>query len=63
MGIRSLDIVEIDTGRVVKSFDVTGRSEREIQKIERGMLINLNREDFVVRDSAHAPLETPEPRQ
>ena len=47
---RMLQIREIDTGDVVHELDVTGRSENSVERIERGMLINLNRDKYYVDD-------------
>lgn len=39
------------TGETGNRVDVTGRSEREVERVLRGMLINIH-EDWLVRDSA-----------
>ena len=46
---RVLQITEFVTQKVVKEVDVTGRSENSIERIERGMLINLNRDKYYVQ--------------
>ena len=48
---RYLNVVEIGTNKIVKSIDVTGKSERAIERIERGMLINMNTDKFYVDDT------------
>jgi len=51
---RELRIVAYDDCKTVKRFDVTGQSERQIDKLDRGVNINLNHEQFftVVCDKA-----------
>lgn len=41
-------IVESSTGEVVKEFDVTGKSDRHIDRLMAGMSINLDHESFYV---------------
>ena len=48
---RKLQVVAIVTGEIVKELDVTGRSDRDVDRIMRGMLINMNREKYFVRDT------------
>lgn len=48
---RYLQFVHAQTREVARSIDVTGKSEREIEKIERGMLINIG-DDWFVNDTA-----------
>lgn len=43
-----LEIKNIETGVVVRSVDVSKMSERMIDRTERGMLINMNREKYYV---------------
>ena len=43
-----LVIVEDATGDIVKRVEVTGKSDRNIEKIERGMNINLNHNEYSV---------------
>lgn len=45
----AVEIVEIATGEVVESLDVSGMSERSISRMEMGMLINMDRERFFTR--------------
>lgn len=49
---RYVDITEIKTGEIVHSVNVTSKDDRAIEKIIRGMLINLNRDDFCVGERA-----------
>lgn len=46
-----LYIRDFDTRSIVKEIDVTGHSERQVEKIMMGMLINMNTEDYFVDDS------------
>lgn len=43
------------TGEAEKPINVTGRSEREIERIERGMLINCNVEGGWGVDDTETP--------
>jgi hypothetical protein len=47
---RYLEIVEIETREIVKRVDVTGKSERNIERVMSGMLTNMS-EKFFVRDT------------
>ncbi len=49
---RELLIKEIATREIVERVDVTGKSDRDIERITRGMLINMDRDRFYVGDSA-----------
>jgi hypothetical protein len=40
--MRKIVIRSYDTDEIVKEFDVTGRTEREIDKLDRGLNINLS---------------------
>jgi len=41
-----LEIKSYEDGKVVKRLDVTGKSDRIIDQVERGMNINLNQKAF-----------------
>lgn len=41
-----IEIIETKTKKVVCRMDVSGKSERSIEKIEDGVNINLNHKDF-----------------
>ena len=45
----ALVITSIDTGEEIKRVDVTGKHTRQIERIEMGMLINLDHEKYYVR--------------
>lgn len=49
-------IVKTDTGEVVKESDVTGWSERRIEKLMDGMSINLNWDSYHI--SERKPTDT-----
>lgn len=49
---RKLQVVDIETGEVVHELDVTGRGDRYVEKVMRGMLINMNRDKYFVDDTA-----------
>jgi hypothetical protein len=44
-----IEVVESETGKVVRTIDVTGKGETHIEKTERGMLINMDRDRFFTR--------------
>lgn len=67
---KTLEVVEIATGEVVKSVDVAGRDDWYVERVLRGMLTNLNREEFFVRESddyigdrKESPCTPPKPRK
>lgn len=45
-----IEIVAYGSDEVVKRLEVTGKSNREIERIDRGMNINLNHEDYYTRE-------------
>lgn len=46
MGYKYLEIRSYGDGGVVKRIDVTGKSERQIERIESGMNRNLNHDKY-----------------
>lgn len=46
-----LYIKDFATRSVIEEIDVTGSSERRVEKIMMGMLINMNTEEYFVDDS------------
>lgn len=42
-----LEVVHCDTKKVVRRIDMTGRSERHVDRVERGVLINMS-ENYMV---------------
>lgn len=53
---RYLEAVHLRTGEVGTRCDVTGHSERQVERCLRGMLINMH-EDWYVRDTADSESE------
>lgn len=43
---RYIKVISYETKEVVEKIDVTGRSEREIERCERGLNINLNHDKY-----------------
>ena len=41
-----LEIRDFENGQVVKRFDITGKSDREAQRLADGIGINLNHEAY-----------------
>lgn len=52
---RFLEVTRIATGEVVESFNVTGDTDRQVERLLRGLLTNLNREEFYVADNTREP--------
>ena len=48
----ALVIRDIETDEEVRRLDVTGKSERQIEKIERGMLRQMDTERYYVGEEA-----------
>lgn len=48
---RGILVKHIKTGEVVKRIDVTGKSERHIERCMMGMLINMNQGDYRIEDT------------
>lgn len=46
-----IEIVSYETGEAVKRVEVTGKTENSIDKVERGININLNHEQFYTREA------------
>lgn len=48
---REILVKNIKTGETVKRVDVTGKSERMIERCMMGMLTNMNQEDYRIEDT------------
>ena len=48
---RFLRVREFNTDKIVSEIEVTGKSERQIERIEMGMLINMDTDRFCIDDS------------
>lgn len=44
-----IEVIEFKTKQVVKRVDVTGQTERQIDKVDDGLNINLNHEEYYTR--------------
>jgi hypothetical protein len=44
-----IQIVGFRNNEIVKNIDVTGKTEREIEKIENGILINMDTDKFYTK--------------
>jgi hypothetical protein len=51
---RYMEFVNMKTGEVSNRVDVTGQSDRQVERCLRGMLINIG-DDWFVRDTANNP--------
>jgi len=45
----ALEVVDIETGDVAHTVDVKGKSENHVDRVERGMLMQMDVERFFVR--------------
>jgi hypothetical protein len=59
MKIRSIEVVEIATGKIVKRINVEGRPESQIDKIDIGLLRNMDLERFSTRYSSEPAEKAP----
>jgi hypothetical protein len=55
MSERELYFQNTKTGEISGRVDVSGRSQREVDRCIRGMLINKH-DDWLVRDTRYSPL-------
>jgi hypothetical protein len=46
---QALEVVSLETGKVVKTIDVSGKGERQVEKVEMGLLRNMDLERYSVR--------------
>lgn len=44
-----LEIVKKETKEIVKRMDITNQSERQIERIEMGVLMNLNIKEYYIK--------------
>jgi hypothetical protein len=49
-GKKKIEVVETSTGEVVHALDITGKGDKEVEKITRGMLINMDTDRFHTRE-------------
>lgn len=49
---RFLRVRREDTNEIVSEVEVTGKSENQIERIERGILMNMDTDAFILDDSA-----------
>ncbi len=54
MTVTELRVIESATGEVVRRLDVSGRSERAVEKIENGLLRQMDLERFHLEDDDDA---------
>lgn len=46
-----IQIIKYSSGEVAHQVDVTGKIERQIEKIDRGLNVNLNHNDFYTTEA------------
>jgi len=55
---RYLEVVKYEDETVVKRIDITGKGLRSVERISRGIIINLNHEEyFTTENNSESPLE------
>ena len=47
--VKEIQVVRIRGGEVVHTVDCHGKSERHAERVKRGMLINMNHEEYFTR--------------
>lgn len=57
---RALVVRQLSDRKAIHFTDVTGRSEREVEKVERGMLMRIDTERFFLDDTARPGYDGPE---
>lgn len=57
MSVVRLDVTEIETGEVVHSIDVQGKSERAIERVLMGMLTQIDTDRYFVAELDAAPTQ------
>lgn len=45
--MKEIHVIEIESGKVVRKIDVTGKSDHLIEKVERGLLLNMDFENYI----------------
>lgn len=60
MKVYYLEVISYGTGEVVERFDVTGQTERQIDKLDNGVNANLNHEEYYTTVSTY---ETEQPKK
>lgn len=53
--IRSIEVVEYASGKVAHRIDVSGKSERDIDRVEAGMQHNLSDRFFLRQSTCGIP--------
>lgn len=48
---KELLVRNLNTGEIVSRIDVSGKSPEQIERVMRGMLINMDKQRFVIDDS------------
>jgi len=57
-----LEIRRFRNCEAVKRFDITGKSAREIERLEQGVNTNLNHEDFFTEESEYCEPQLLDPK-
>lgn len=50
---KEIKVVDISTGEVVRRIDVTGKSERGVESVLRGLLTQMDTEKFYAEEAQH----------
>jgi hypothetical protein len=47
---KELQIVHLESGEVVETIDVSDQSERDVERVLSGLLINMNTDEYAVNE-------------
>jgi len=51
---RSIEVVELGTGKIVHRMNVDGKSPSQLDRVEMGILRQMDLDRYSIRRSAHA---------
>lgn len=52
---RAIEVINMESGEVVHFIDVTGKSDRHVERAMDGMLRQMDLDRYSVRDTAEEP--------
>jgi hypothetical protein len=50
--MRLIEVVKLDSGEVIHTINVTGKSDAHVERAMEGMMINIDLDRYAVRDTA-----------
>lgn len=57
-----IEIVSYETGKPIKRYDVTGKSERMRDRVDSGINRNLDTENYYTREQEYQQRQTKSPK-